>query len=278
MLNADTTHLVREADGHFYCRWANCPRNPRHGGRAFDAMPKITRHVKEVHLLKLSQTALGLNPRSHVIQGQVVRPPAPSPPAPSPVISLSSIPLPSNFASPSLPVAHIPIITPPPVPIGTNLSSSYTTSSVSLDAQQSVPSATVEGTPAAAPVSLSSVPSTAPPPSSDAPTTTSAIPLPISSIFVAPPVDKKPILHSAIYTKYIEGLQKGSKYSSSLQTTDQMSPAHRSSMTSSQIQVSDWLLPSAIPPNMSATEALVTLRDHLLRDSLRLGQHLDHFQ
>ena len=56
-----------------------------------------------------------------------------------------------------------------------------------------------------------------------------------------------------------------------------MKPDHRPS-TTSQIQVSDWLLPSAIPPDMSTTDALVTLRDHLLRDSLTLGQYLEHFQ
>jgi hypothetical protein len=55
-----------------------------------------------------------------------------------------------------------------------------------------------------------------------------------------------------------------------------MKPEHRPSLT--QIQASDWLSPSAIPQSMSTTEALLTLRDHLLRDSFKLGQHAEQFQ
>ena len=56
-----------------------------------------------------------------------------------------------------------------------------------------------------------------------------------------------------------------------------MSAQHRPS-TVSQVEVSDWLLPSAVPDNMTASDALLALRDHLLRDSLRLGQHVEQFQ
>ena len=47
------THISRDIDGNFYCYWANCPRHRELGGRPFDTCPKITRHVKEVHLLRV---------------------------------------------------------------------------------------------------------------------------------------------------------------------------------------------------------------------------------
>lgn len=47
------THINRDTDGNYYCYWANCPRHRELGGRPFDTFPKITRHVKEVHLLRV---------------------------------------------------------------------------------------------------------------------------------------------------------------------------------------------------------------------------------
>ena len=150
----------------------------------------------------------------------------------------------------------------------------------------------------------------------------SALCVQVSSLFLPPPANKKPLLHSAIYTKYvlssayhcggphvaeakhttvvpmwlwlkrslplwsvfgcscryIQNLQRGARHTSSLQTSDQLPPEHRATLPQQQIQISDWLSPDAIPQDMTVSEALLTLRDHLLQDSLKLGQHLKPFQ
>ena len=47
------THMNRDTDANYHCYWANCPRHRELGGRPFDTFPKITRHVKEVHLMRV---------------------------------------------------------------------------------------------------------------------------------------------------------------------------------------------------------------------------------
>ena len=46
-------HLHAEVDGNYYCYWFQCPRKKEVNGKPFDSLQKITRHVKEVHLLRV---------------------------------------------------------------------------------------------------------------------------------------------------------------------------------------------------------------------------------
>lgn len=47
-----SNHLHAEVDGSYYCYWSQCPRN-KDNAKPFDSLQKITRHVKEVHLLRV---------------------------------------------------------------------------------------------------------------------------------------------------------------------------------------------------------------------------------
>ena len=47
-----SNHILCEKDG-YYCHWKGCPRTKEHNGKPFDTLQKITRHVKEVHMLRI---------------------------------------------------------------------------------------------------------------------------------------------------------------------------------------------------------------------------------
>ncbi len=46
-----SSHIICENDG-YYCYWNSCPRNKEH--KPFDTVQKLTRHIKEVHMLRIS--------------------------------------------------------------------------------------------------------------------------------------------------------------------------------------------------------------------------------
>lgn len=45
-------HIKAEPDG-YYCYWKGCTRTKDNGGKPFDSLQKIVRHIKEVHMLKI---------------------------------------------------------------------------------------------------------------------------------------------------------------------------------------------------------------------------------
>ena len=72
---------------------------------------------------------------------------------------------------------------------------------------------------------------------------------------------------------YIQGLQSGSKYMSNCESSERIR-ATQQPRPPRPDQVSDWLAPGAVQPSASVEDALWVLRDHLLRDSMKLTEYL----
>eukprot|EP00731_Ephydatia_muelleri_P002753 Em0001g2753a len=212
-------HLVKEADGSYFCQWTQCPRNPSLGGRSFETFAKILRHVREVHLMKLSGKPW--DPMMAALQGRAGSPTPTTPasqPQPFNMMGVSPsplhMPLPS-FAATPLPTASIPVMP----------------HSVS---QPLVVAGTV--TTAAKQVSCST--------------------------------------HAFIYVK---NLLANSQYLGSVEPS--LAVQEQGHFSSSvPIKAHHWLSPEVIQQNSSnLANALWTLRDHMMRDSLKLAQVIDEF-
>ena len=78
-------------------------------------------------------------------------------------------------------------------------------------------------------------------------------------------------------SRYIRGLQSGSKYMSNCESSEKIR-ATQQPHPPRHVQVSDWVAPEALQQggNLSVLkDALWALRDHLLIDSKKLAKHLE---
>ena len=211
------SHISREVTGDYFCRWTNCPRHKDLNGKPFDTLQKITRHVKEVHLMRVvsrplsvEQSRLDSRPRSSLAQDQPIIP------TPIPTGSGSSS---SNVLFPQTPTVKLlnPLqLTPQVTPISnlTNLPVSLATSTmVATMAVPPVQPLSVTATPLQSLVLEQSSP--AQPPAATAVTSTVVSTSPATSSLpveeqarMDPRVvaqstsrEKRSVVHSAIYMK-----------------------------------------------------------------------------
>lgn len=170
-----SNHIFPESDGNYYCYWSHCSRNKSLGGKPFDTLQKITRHVKEVHLLRI-----------HTQPAPVLKS-LPQPTIPVPLIKDIN----STNTPPSIP---IPAVNVTPTPTTNSLthfhesSSSIPRSNIATTSVPVTPALTV--TPQQAVTTASSAVAQNVPHSDSLP-----------SIFVAPPPKRKQIYHSKLYLK-----------------------------------------------------------------------------
>lgn len=202
------SHISREVTGEYFCRWANCPRHKDLNGRPFDAQQKITRHVKEVHLMRVvprqllaEQGRLDACPRPSMAQDQPV---IPTPvPAGNGTVLFPQTPAvkllnPLQLAPQTMPITNLTglsvslatsMVTPPVQPLGVTA-----TPIQSLSLLQAIPTH-----PLAATAITSAALSTAP--------VTSSLPIEgqarVEPRAVPQPTlrEKKSVVHSSIYMK-----------------------------------------------------------------------------
>ena len=196
-----SSHLHGEGDGSYYCHWSQCHRKKDVGGKPFDSLQKITRHVKEVHLLRVfpQQVPIAkLGSRFHR-RGIFIKDQLPLTATPSQVSTPINQPqaIPLQLVAPlAPPAAPVPMATPPPVSLATP-----TVTPVAITPQQ------LQQALKATPISL--LPSTSSPeviplttstltPVQEETITTVAAP---PSIFIAPPTNLQKVVHSQIYLK-----------------------------------------------------------------------------
>lgn len=159
-----SNHLCSESDGSYYCHWTHCPRKREHGGKPFDSLQKITRHVKEVHLLRVHPLV-----KPHQFH---------------PIVK--DQPLPSSLSSP------VPLITPANIITTTRTSCPSFLQPASLETVAPEPSRITPQNNSQPPPVTISIDTT-----SHLQTVTQTPP----SVFVAPPTNQKQIFHSKLYLK-----------------------------------------------------------------------------
>ena len=177
-----SNHISPESDGNYYCYWSNCPRN-KSQAKPFDSLQKITRHVKEVHLLRIHTQQVPLLkslPRSTIstpllkdsvtTNTQALQPSIPIPAVNVTPVDAATQITPFHESISSTPQNNNIIATPVPV-----------TPTVMITPQQPTTITSTNTTDAVVQAG----------PQSDSP----------PSIFVAPPAKKKPIYHSKLYLK-----------------------------------------------------------------------------
>ena len=198
-----SSHLRFESDG-FYCYWNGCPRTKEHSGRPFDTLQKITRHVKEVHMLRVvprqvSVDQLGTNfhRRGVFLKDSISLPQIPPV---QPIISQSIL------TTPTHPVLATPTQIFPSVSI-TPSTATLTQNSVSIATTQVLGtpihiSQTVTATPISA-VSRTNVDTTQSTPARphSQPTEDVTMETTPPSIFIPPPKNQREVVHSKIYQK-----------------------------------------------------------------------------
>ena len=180
-----SNHIFCESDG-YYCYWKGCPRTKEHNGKPFDTLQKITRHVKEVHMLRIvaqkvpvdqlgsnyHRRGLFLKDSSQVEATpthQIAQQPGIVVPTPSLIPSGQSI-LSPDVATPSptavSSIVPSPVILPPSV--------------IAPPTASSNPAAVTANVPSAPPPK---------PPDADTP----------PNVFVPPPKNMRQVVHSQIY-------------------------------------------------------------------------------
>lgn len=172
-----SNHIKPEPDGiHYYCYWSYCLRKKNHGGKPFDSLHKITRHVKEVHLLKIHPQVTLTKP------SLTVSPTTKDQKKTPPTVNVSSLP---SLITPFQAALSVPPTTQSPSPAATNPMSL-------IQPLRETATTSINSTSETVP------PTDIPPVSSDSPDTiTETLP----SIFVEPPNSQKEIYHSNIYLK-----------------------------------------------------------------------------
>ena len=82
---------------------------------------------------------------------------------------------------------------------------------------------------------------------------------------------------SYICSRYIRGLQSGSKYMSNCESSEKIRATQQSHPPRT-VQASDWVAPDVLQQGGSMKDvledALWALRDHLLKESMKLAEHL----
>ncbi|XP_019864490.1 PREDICTED: protein polybromo-1-like [Amphimedon queenslandica] len=247
-----SNHISPEPDGNYYCYWSNCPRN-KSQAKPFDSLQKITRHVKEVHLLRI-----------HTQQAPVLKS-LPRSTISTPLLK-DSVTTSTQALQPSIPITPVNVT---PINAATQITPFH--ESVSSTPQNNIITTPVPVTPTLmiTPQQTTTVTSTGTTdavvqadPQSDSP----------PSIFVAPPTKKKPIYHSKLYLNHIERMRNNES------TISPMPPARPLPLSTSQEIISQWIDPSAIPQGLTPTEALHKLYYHMISDSININNWLDNVQ
>lgn len=178
-----SNHISPEPDGNYYCYWSHCPRN-KSQAKPFDSLQKITRHVKEVHLLRIQSIhtqvpVLKSLPRSTISTPLLKDSVTTSTQALQPPIPITAVNVtPINAATQITPFHESVSSTPQNNIIATPVPA---TATLMITPQQSTTVTSTSTTDAVVQAD----------PQSDSP----------PSIFVAPPTKKKPIYHSKLYLK-----------------------------------------------------------------------------
>lgn len=98
----------------------------------------------------------------------------------------------------------------------------------------------------------------------------------VADIFHPPPEDRRKLVHSEIYLRYINSLKSGSPHLNS-RLSAQSIQANKLMNPPKPIRASDWLSSEAVQER-DVVEALLSLRERMLWDSVKLARHLESNQ
>ncbi|XP_065909359.1 protein polybromo-1-like [Dysidea avara] len=234
------SHITKEGASNYYCEWKNCHRHKKSAGkRPFDTHTKLLRHLKEVHMSRAIKDKMSYTPQSK--DASIVMAVTPIEHVHTPIEHVHT------------PIEHVHTPT-------TRLVSAFQTTPISFTP---APVAMETSTTVVNTITTNTINS-------------------ISSISAHQQQESSPktvketpqILHTTVYTRYLEGLRSNKQHLSNWQYSQTVQQEQGMVQTPAGLQPTKWISPKAVPSNKNITDALYQLRDHLLQDTAKLSKYL----